>query len=170
MWYAVSKQSFQILSGVALLAGGDLLRRAARDQCAARAAALWAEVDQMVGDLDDVEIVLDDKDGVPRVDELLQHFDELVDVRHMQSGRWLVEDIERPAGRPLGELGRQLHALRLAAGERRGALSELDIPEADVDERLDAVADLRQIVEEAERLLRRHVEHIRNALALVENL
>ena len=124
----------------------------------------------MVGHLDDVEIVLDDEDSVPRVDELLQHLNQLVDVRHVQSCRRLVEDIERPAGRPLRKLRRQLHALRLTAGERRRALPQLDIPESHVDERLDAVSDLRQIVEEAERLLRRHVENICDALALVEDL
>ena len=68
---------------------------------------------------DDVEVVLDDEHGVARVGELLQHVDQLVDVRHVQSRGRLVEDIDRAAGGALAKLRRQLHALRLAAGERR---------------------------------------------------
>lgn len=73
----------------------------------------------MVGALDHVQIVLDDDHGVARVREPLQNLHELVDVRHMQAGRRLVEDVYGAAGVPAGELRGKLDALRLAAGERR---------------------------------------------------
>ena len=65
------QQLFQILPREALRAGGDLLRRAAGDELAAAGAALRAEVDDMVRDLDDVEIVLDDEHRVARVHQPL---------------------------------------------------------------------------------------------------
>src|SRR2546425_6970263 len=88
----------------------------------------------------------------------------------MESRGRLVEDVERPAGRDLAELGRELDALRLAAGERRRRLAELDVVEPDVVQGLQATADLRDLGEEGQRLLDRHVEHIGDRLALEANL
>jgi hypothetical protein len=65
-------------------------------------AALGAEVDDPVGRLDDVEVVLDDDDRVAGVDELLQHVEQPADVREVQAGRRLVEDVDRLAGRRRG--------------------------------------------------------------------
>ena len=112
----------------------DLLGRALRDDQAAAGAALGAHVDDPVGRLDDVEVVLDDDDRVALVDEPLQHAEQLADVLEVQAGRRLVEDVDGAAGRPLLQLGGQLDALRLAAGQRRGRLAEPDVAEADVVE------------------------------------
>ena len=84
----------------------------------------------------------------------------------MQAGRRLVEDVERPPGRDLRQLGRELDALRLAARQRRRRLAEADVAEADVVERLQPAADLRDVLEELERLLDGHVEHVGDRLAL----
>ena len=73
-------------------------------------------------------------------------------------------------GRDLAELGRELDALRLAARERRRRLAELDVVEPDVVQRLQAAADLRDLREELERLLDRHVEHVGDRLALEAHL
>ena len=67
--------------------------------------------------------MLDDDDGIAAVDEALQDVEELVDVGGVQSRRRLIEDIERAPGRAARELGRELDALRLAAGERCRALA-----------------------------------------------
>ena len=69
--------------------------------CAAAGAALGAKIDDVIGDLDDVEIVLDDEHRVARVHQPLQDLDELVHVRHVQARRRLVEDVERAARRAL---------------------------------------------------------------------
>lgn len=50
----------------------DVLGTARRDDRAALVAALGAEVDDVVGRLDDVKVVLDDDDGVAARDEALQ--------------------------------------------------------------------------------------------------
>ena len=156
--------------GRALVDLGDVLRRPRRDHLAARLAALGAEVDEPVGLLDHVQVVLDDEHGVARVDEPLQHLEQLLDVREVQAGRRLVEDVERAPGRDLAQLRRELHALRLAAGERRRRLAELHVVEPDVVQRLQAPAQLRDLGEEAQRLLDGHVQHVRDGLALEAHL
>src|SRR4051794_10841586 len=50
-------------------ARGPLLGGSGRDQLAARLAPLGTEVDDPVGGLDDVEVVLDDDHGVARIDQ-----------------------------------------------------------------------------------------------------
>ena len=104
----------------------------------AAGAALRAQVDDPVGRLDDVQVVLDDDDRVARVHEPVEHLEELLDVREVEPGGRLVEDVDRLAGGAPRELRGQLHALRLAARERRGRLAEADVAEADVHERLAA--------------------------------
>ena len=121
----------------------DLLGRALGDDPAAPVAALRTEVDDPVGGLDDVEVVLDDEDRVAAVDQPVEDLEQLLDVGEVEPGRRLVEDVERPAGRPPRQLGRQLDPLRLAARQRRRRLAEVDVAEADVVERLELGPDVR---------------------------
>src|SRR6185312_17072342 len=59
-------------SGVRAGVGRNLLGRAGRDDLAAPLAAFGAEVNEPVGRLDDVQVVLDDHDGVALVAEAVQ--------------------------------------------------------------------------------------------------
>ena len=104
----------------------DLFRRAAGNDRAAAVASLGAEVDDVVGSLDDVEIMLNDKHGVATVHQRLQHFDQSVDVSGVKSRCRLVQHEYRFAGRTFGKLGSQLNALRLTAGKCGGRLSDFD--------------------------------------------
>ena len=79
--------------------------------------------------------MLDHDDRVARVAQLEQQVHQLLDVGPVQAGRRLVEDVERRALLALAELERELDPLRLAAGERRRRLAELQIAEADRVER-----------------------------------
>ena len=108
------------------------LGRALGDDLAAARAALRPEVDDPVGRLDDVEVVLDDDDRVAGLDEPVEHLEQLLDVGEVEAGRRLVEDVQGLAGRAPRQLGRELHALRLAAGQRRRRLAEVDVAEPDV--------------------------------------
>ncbi|MGC4070109.1 MAG: hypothetical protein QM784_36720 [Polyangiaceae bacterium] len=81
------------------------------------------------------EVVLDDHDRVAGVDQLLQHFEQAMDVREVQARRRLVEQVQRAAGLTLAELAAELDALRLAATERRRGLADLHVAEADFIER-----------------------------------
>ena len=150
---------------------GDLLGRAGGDDHAALVPALGAHVDDAVRGLDDVEVVLDDHDAsCPASTSRCSTCEQALDVGEVQAGRRLVEDVERPARRDLRELGRELDALRLAARQRRRGLPEADVAEADVVERLQPAADLRDVLEELDGLLDRHVEHVGDRLALEADL
>ena len=91
---------------------GDVFRGTGHDEVAALVAALGAEVDDPVGGLDDVEVVLDDHDRVSLVHQLVEHLKQPLHVLEVEARGRLVEQVERAARGALGELGRELHALR----------------------------------------------------------
>ena len=70
----------------------------------------------------------------------------------------------------LGELGGELHTLSLAAGELGRGLTETDVIEADGLQRVQAARDLRDVLEEGAGVGYRHLEHIRDRLALEADL
>jgi hypothetical protein len=129
--------------GVRRLDARDFLGGAFRDDLAAAIAALGTEIDQVVRGLDDVEIVLDHDDGVARVGETAEHFQQPLDVVEVQASGRLVEDIKCAAGRAPRELLGELDSLRLAAGERRRRLAEMNVIEADVAQRFKLLANRR---------------------------
>ena len=65
---------------------------------------------------------------------------------------------------------RQLDPLRLAARERRRRLAEADVVEADVVQGAQPAGDLRHVLEELDRVLDRHLEHVGDVLALEPDL
>ena len=74
---------------------------------AAAGAGLGAEVDDPVGRLDHVQVVLDHDDRVAQVHQPVEHVEQLVNVVEVQAGGRLVEEVERvgrcwagPARRP----------------------------------------------------------------------
>ena len=75
----------------------DLLGRALRDDAAAAFAAFGAEVNDPVGLLDHVEVVLDDQDGVAEIDEAIQDVEQFLHVVEVQARRGFVENVERAA-------------------------------------------------------------------------
>ena len=89
-------------------------------------------VDDPVGALDDVEIVLDDDEGIALISKPVKDFEERGDVRKMKSGGGFIEEVDSLAGCRFPQLGRELDPLRLAARESRGGLSEADVAEADI--------------------------------------
>ena len=109
-------------------------------------------------------------DRVAAVDEPMEHLEELLDVGEVEPGRRLVEDVERPAGRPPRQLGRQLDPLRLAARQGRRRLAEMDVAQPDVVQRLELGRDVRHRREEVERLGDRHLEDVGDRLALEVDL
>jgi hypothetical protein len=121
---------------VAVLDFAHLLRRALGDDGAAAFAAFGAHVDEPVGALDDVQIVLDHEDRVAQVGQAIEHIQKVLDVGEVQAGRGLIEDVERVAGGVFAELRGQLDALGFAAGELGAGLADLDVGEADVVEGL----------------------------------
>src|SRR5687767_3991166 len=80
----------------------------------------------------------------------------------MQTGRRLVEDIKRAAGVSLRQFGGELHALRFAARERGRALTQVDVAEPDVVERLQLLMNPGLVLEERERVFHRQLQHVAN--------
>jgi hypothetical protein len=121
--------------------------------------ALRADVDEVVGVGDDVEIVFDGDDGIPFLDETVQDVEELGDVGKMESGRRFVQNIEGFGGRTLREVERELYALRFASGKGRCRLSEGNVSETDVDEHLKYPRDSGKRRKEREGFLAGHRKH-----------
>jgi len=71
---------------------------------AAHVSAFQAHVDDPVGGLDDVQVVLDDDDRVALVHQAAEDFQQLGDVREVEAGRWLIEDVDGLAGAALAQL------------------------------------------------------------------
>ena len=114
--------------------------------------------------------MLNDDDRIAAVHEPLQDDEQLVDVRRMQSRRRLIEDVERLAGAALRQLGRELHALCLAARKCCRGLSETNVAKPHVADDFEFACDTRHILKEVHRLVDRHVEHLGDGLALVVHL
>src|SRR6185437_7482780 len=112
-----AEQRPQVGARVRARTSRNLLGRAGGDDLAAALAALRAEVDYPVGALDHIEVVLDHDDGVALVAQAMQHIEELGNIVEVQAGGGLIEDVEGAAVGLAGELARELHALRFAAGE-----------------------------------------------------
>src|SRR4051794_15297088 len=123
-------------AGVRACDRGDLLRLSGGDDPSALLAALRAEVDDVVGGLDHVQVVLDHHDAVALLDETVEHLEQALDVGEVQSRRRLVEDVERAPGGDLRELSRELDALRLSARERCRRLAKTDVAQSHVVQRL----------------------------------
>ncbi len=145
----------------------DVFRRPRDDDAAAVVAGLGAQVDDPVGRLDHVEVVLDDDHRVAQIDQAIEHVEQLANVVEVQARRRLVEQVQRPPGAGPGQLGRQLDALGLAAGQRRRRLAQREVVEADVGQRLQHAANLRDVAEQLQRLADAHLQHVGDGLALV---
>src|SRR6185312_3908348 len=71
------QQGPQVLAGVRLRVLGELIGRAAADQRAAAFAAFGAEIDDPVGGLDHIQVVLDADDGVALIAQAMEHVQQL---------------------------------------------------------------------------------------------
>ncbi len=82
--------------------------------------AFGSQVNDEIGALDHVKIVLDDDHRIAQAYQPLKHVEQLVHVGKMKAGSRLVENVNRSSGSPLGKFLGQLNPLRFAAGKRRG--------------------------------------------------
>ena len=117
--------------------GLDLRRRARRGDRPAELARAGPEVDQVVGRLDHLAVVLDQDQRVAQVAEVPQRREQPGVVARVQADRRLVEHVEH-AGQPAADLAGQADPLALAAGKRGRAARQREVVEADVDEELQA--------------------------------
>ena len=107
---------------------------------------------------------------VARIDQALQHVEQLANVLKVKTGRRLIQNVERLARLASMKLLGELHALRLATRKRRRGLAKAHIAKAHVIQGLKLALDLRDIPKEGQCLGNAHVEHIRDGLAAIGNL
>ena len=119
--------SLEILPGVGTLDLSNLFRGSGSNDIATFIAGTGTEIDDIVGILDQVEVVLDQDHGIPGIHQAMQHLKQGCGVGKGKPGGGLIENIERPTCSPLGEFGGELNPLRLAAGEGGCRLPQLDI-------------------------------------------
>ena len=73
----------------------DFFRRAGGDNLAAIRTRFRSDIDDVISFGDDAEIVLDHDDGVALIHEAMQHIEQQLHIRHVQTDRRFLEKIER---------------------------------------------------------------------------
>src|SRR5215210_6422050 len=91
------------------------------------------EIDQVIGGLHRLLVVLDDDDGVAEIAQLSQSVQQPGIVALVQSDRRLVEDVQH-ANETRPDLGREANALRLPARQRFSGTTEGEVLEPDIVE------------------------------------
>ena len=124
----------------------------------------------MVGQFDDIHVVLYHDDGVATLHDALQHVHEDADVLEMQARGGLVEDIEGLSRVAFRQFGSQFHALALTARQGGGGLAQFDVSQAHILYGLDFLKDIGHVLEELHGLVDGHVEHVGYRLALESHL
>src|SRR5260370_822870 len=127
-WPECCRAASSSVSSMVTTLSGAPVGGAGGDGVAAAGAGFGAEVDDPVGGLDHVEVVLDHDDGVAGVDEPAEHAEQLADVVEVQPGGGLVEHVDGPAGGAALQLGGELDPLRLPARQRRRGLADPAAP------------------------------------------
>ena len=111
--------------------------------------------------------MLDHNDCIAVAGQPPQDLRQLVHVREMKPRGRLIQNVDRLAGAPLAQLRRQLDPLGFSSGKLRGRLPQPDIGKSHIVEGLHLPLNARHMVEEFQRLLDRHVQHVVDGLALV---
>ncbi len=108
------------------------LRRSLEDDVATHRAAAGTELDEPVAGLQHLDVVLDEEDGVSGIYHGVEEAQDALDVARVETIGGLVhdEDLAR-----IAQIGGQLDALQLAAGEGGERLVQMQIPQADLAQR-----------------------------------
>src|SRR5207244_3755539 len=164
------QNQFQGCPGIRRLTIRHLFRNAGADDSPAAGAAFRPQVDQPVGGLEDVQIVLNDDYGVPGINESMPDMQQLLDVVEVQAGGRLVENVEGLTGAAFAQLAGQLDSLGLPTGQRRRRLAELDVIQPHVVQRLQHRPDLGYVREMIQGLLHVHLQDFMDIFALEADL
>ena len=112
------------------------------NHAAAIFSTLGAQINEPVGVADHIEIVLDDDDRVAEVGEPVQDVEQLLDVVEVQAGGRFIEQVERFAGLTFGEFAGEFDSLRFSSRECDRRLAEMNVAQADINQRLQLLLDL----------------------------
>ena len=134
-------------------------------------AASRTEVEDPVRAFQDVEVVLDDHDGVPLLEQGVEGFKEFGHVVDVQSGRRFVKNEEGVTlSVPPGEEGGELDALCFSARQGGAGLSKGDVPKPHIHQHIEDPFDLPVTGKEVSRTGDAHPEHICDGAPPVSNV
>src|SRR2546429_5872041 len=112
----------------------DLLRRTGSDEIAANFATFRSQIDDPVGALDHLQIVLNHNHRITCIAQLHQHLQQFLNVGEMQSGRWLIENVQGAPGCLFRKLRGEFYALGFPAGESCPGLAKSQITETYIEQ------------------------------------
>src|SRR5678815_1963160 len=115
---------------------GHLLRGTRGHNLATLNTAVRPEINNPVGGLNDVQMVLDNDYRVAQVCQSIENVEQLFHVVEVKASRRFVKDIQGLASRPFAKLLCELDALRLATRKGRSGLSQTNVTQSHVDEGL----------------------------------
>ena len=164
------QQRLEKAAGVAFGNGGDGFGGAFSDDAAASGTAFGAEIDDPVGGFDDVEIVLDNEEGVAGGAEFEENVEEFGDIVEMQACGRLIENVERLPEGLAAEFGGEFDALRFPTAESGAGLAEANVTEPDFGESQADIVNLRDGSEEINGFVDGHVEDVGDVHAFVGDL
>src|SRR4051812_15008182 len=128
--------------------GRNLFGSSAGNDPATVRATFRPQVDNVVGALDDVDVVLNYDHCITHGDQSLQHVEQFVHVSEVKTGRRLVEYVDGSSGRAFGKFFGEFNSLSFATGKRRRRLTELDVAQPDIEQSLQLRFDLRNVFEQ----------------------
>ena len=104
--------------------------------------------------------MLDHHNAVAQIDQTLQDIQQFNDVVEVQSCGRFIKQIERATGVGSRQFGSQLDALGFTTGKRRRTLSQCDVVQPDIADRLQDMSQSRLIGKQRNRFADRHVQHV----------
>ena len=149
---------------------GNLFWRTRNNYRSSTIAAFWTHVNNTVSHLNDIQVVLNDKNGVARINKTLKNNNKLSDILKMKASCWLVQNIKSFTSLLTVKLFCKLNALRLATRKRSCRLAKVNVAKTYIVESLQLVLNTRNICKECKCLVNRHVKHVGDRLAVIENL
>lgn len=91
----------------------------------AHISALGSKVNNMVGSLYKVKVMLDNHNRISRINQLLKNINKSVNIGNMKSRSRLIKNIHRLARRSLCELGCEFYTLCLTTRKSSSRLTDL---------------------------------------------
>src|SRR5262249_25228915 len=121
------QQRCEIFSSVTPRRLRNLFRRPLRQNLSSTLPAFGTKVDDPIGRLNHVEIVLNDQQRIAGIAQPEQHFEQFGHVVKMQPSRRLIQNVKRTPSRFAMQLRRELDALRFATAQRGRRLSNAHV-------------------------------------------
>ena len=155
---------------MALLHLGHLLGRPGSHHGASPLSSFRSQVDDPVGRLDDIQVVLNDQDGGSGPHQAAKGPQQLVDIIEMQTGGGFVEQVERILAHLAGQVKGQLDPLGFPARERGGGLAQPEVAQPHILQHSQLPGQPGDGGEEAQCLPHGHLQHFVDILAFVAHL